>query len=81
MTLDQIKEVKLEAQRLLQRAEEAEVRVMQEVEHRNKFWGEKQEEEWINYDYSNMREIGALKRALQDVRYVGARINNPNLYK
>ena len=80
MTLDQIQEVKLEAQRLLQRAEQAEQRVMQEIDWRKKYWKDCSEEELLLKDYSHMRELSALKRALHDVRYVGARINNPNLY-
>ena len=82
MKLSDINKIRAEAERVISAANEAETRVLQEVEYRKKFWGKPLTVDgWENHDFNNMREISALKRSLQDIKYVSYKINNPDLYK
>ena len=82
MKLSDIQKIRTEAQRVLEAANEAETRILQEIEYRNKCWSKSSKDGgWEGHDYNNMREISALKRSLQDIKYVSYKINNPDLYK
>lgn len=78
MTLQEVRAVKEEIKRLSMMADDAEKRLLEEIEERKK-WRYQLDEprDWGNYDFTGIRAIGTLKHSILVAKHMLTHIASP----